>query len=235
MSNLDLEVTELEDIEIKNNVNGVSDYFRFLYYKKIKLRYPMSSENRTRLGTILKTEVTDVLILKGLTESKHIKEFLIWFFETIDQKFWHLHLLGRFASSYVKQYAITQIKQKEQIVDNILEKKKEEQTFLEYVGRGWFDAELTKKQYWLGILWRSKHLKENELKELSVWKQEHYSEEVISRLKRWRQEMKEVDLNVTVLFCKEMAKSRNQPLIEFLKEFGRMNSKHLFSEKELIR
>lgn len=207
-------------------------YFRYCYYQETKQPYSMKNENFQRLGQNIKSNIIDELILRGYG-IEEMKEFIEWIFKIQDPVKWNLHLTVKFIHKWLKQKTIQQYKSRVALPEEIQAKRKEEEQFAKYLGEGYFDAQLTKRQYCLGLLWRKKHLTEQQRKDIKQWQKENYDPETRAKLKEWRQGFNEDEFDAKKTFFIELARSRGQRLIEMLREFHREKAYQMYSSQEL--
>jgi hypothetical protein len=247
MNELDIEVEKINllepPFEVKLNSNNFIRYFKWCYKVKTGNNYSMADENYARFGAAFKSRVSDELIEKyeePEVQIEKLKEFLKWVFD-LEPTYWHLHKVPRLMASWIKQMTEQQVAKKSRIFESaeaLEEDKKqrrvEEERFARYLGEGYFDAELNKTQYWLGLIWRKKYLKHEQLVALKQWQEDNYNEKTIKRLDNWYVQFAERRaFNPTKAFFTELASSRGQKLSSLLNEFHRRELYSKFTTEEL--
>lgn len=204
-------------------------YFMNMFKEKTGQKYPFDSEDYQPVCNMLKRKVIDHLVLNAMDENDIIV-FVNWVFENKSPEDWFHGKLPGYFQEWMR-HRITNAPKSED--GNTIDRSEETQ-FLTYLGEGYFDNELTRLQYWTGLVWRWKNLSPTDLEKIKERQKKSYKEDTLLRLREWEQELRGTpDFNAIRQFYLELAASRGEKVGETLKTFARESYARLFTEHEL--
>lgn len=239
MSDLDIKLEKATKLEnwtkakkMELSVPGVVYYFNYKYFNETGEFYPIKQMNWHNVGNIIKKHILDEWTERGFGVEE-LKEFIDWVFTNKKPEHWSIKALKHQVSDWIKQRAVKQRKVKGVLAENVRAKRLEEEQFAKYLGEGYFDNQLTKMQYWLGLVWRKKYVTGDKLVELKKWQEANFSPEDIGQLLEWRKEWREAPFDAKKQFYIELCKVKKTKLESLLYEFGRGEYYRLYTTEEL--
>lgn len=209
-------------------------YYNYKHFQETGEHYAIKELNWYYFGNIFKKHVLDEFVVRGFGVPE-MKELIDWIFLNKKPNQWNLKWLKHHVSDWLNRRAVKSWMKKVMTEDQLRARKLEEQQFARYLGEGYFDNQLTKEQYWIGLLLRKKNIPEEKLEELRQWQKKEFTPQDRERLKEWRIERKTVKFNEKKWFFIELAKSKNQTILELLHELRKERLYELFTKEELER
>jgi hypothetical protein len=210
-------------------------YFGFIYYQRTNTLYPIKQINWYHLGNQFTRLIADEFHLRNFSV-KEMKELIEWVFENKKPEHWDLDRLEYFVEDWLKQKSIKTRLIKIREVDNVRSRRLEAKQFVKMFGEGYYDNQLTKEQYWIGLEWRKKHLSMERQFDLMEWQKKEFTPIENNILRGWRDELKREKLHpekLQKLFYIEFAKSKGQIVLEILHEMRLEKLYKLYSREEL--
>lgn len=218
-------VVKMKTGYLKLNASSLIRYFTNVLKEKTGVSHRSDSSDYALQGSALKRKVIDTFVLNGWTVDD-MTEFVHWVFDNKPREKWSINMLSYFINDWVL------VRKDEKKAETETDRSEEGQ-FLLYLGEGYFDSDLTKLQYWTGLMWRWKNRSPIELEKVRVRQEKLYSPDTIHRLREWETELRTVKFDPLRQFYFELAANREKTVIETLKEFGRENYRSLFTDDEL--
>jgi len=173
-----------------------------------------------------------------------MKEFVDWVFKNKPESKWIINFLRPFYTDWYgvktkgngRRFAEARA-QAESSEETQAARRLEEKQFIEYIGEGYFDHRLTKRQYALGLNWRARNqTPEMRTKIRSKNASDHPAVD-IARLARWREEIEAAEMTAPIayqkLFMVELARYKRMTVAEALTYFYRDELRPLFTAEEL--
>lgn len=201
-------------------------YFLSSYKERTGQKSMLDRDDTKAMSEFLKRRVIDKLVLRGL-EVKDMTDFVDWVFENRPPEKWQPRMLGYFIQDWMilrdaKPRPSTEID------------RTEEDQLLKYLGEGYFDSDLTKHQYWTGLVWRYRTLTPDEIEKIRDRQARTYGYETLNRLGEWENELRSTrDFDAARQFYLELAASRERTVAETLVDFDHPQYRALFTEDEL--
>jgi len=168
-------------------------YFCKKYYEKNKITYPTVSFDKDCM--FFKSKVMDWFYLNGYKDGD-IFNFIDYCIEKEPL------LKASYLPWQITDYIRDVLSKRKDVVEpsekqeRVLTKKEielahlAEKEILEYYGQGYFDEQLTKEQYWVGLKWRITNMSRDDLKKLKAWQMNRYNNTkfagVVDRLEAWK-------------------------------------------------
>lgn len=220
------------NLNLKLNAPSVIKYFCYVFKIKTNGGEYKLFGSRGRISQSLKSGVIDYLVLNDLGIDGLI-DFIDWVFDTQKPEKWHVHLLPYQLTNWNQKRVIEKLKSdKIRMVRQQIDYREEEQ-YLKFLGEGYFDDQLTKTQYWVGLRWRLRNLPQAQLDKVEI-RHKRYPCEIIDRLHKWEVELYEsVNFDPMRQFYIELAMSHRYTIGTTLKRFGREIYSKLFTAEEL--